>query len=955
MIVAALASVIMLTGLLIVFGTYYSASVPLPTSLALPQATRITYSNGVVMAQIGSVTRFQVNSDQISDKVKKAVVATEDATFYTNSGIDFKGILRAIVNNVTGGSTQGASTITQQYARQAMALTQDASYSRKLKEAAIAIKMTRDWPKDQILTAYLNTVPFGRGAYGIEAASQAYFHKTNMALTWNEAMVLVDLIKDPNGGEYDPYHPCANSKGMCPNDTAEARFEYTRGQMVKLGYITTAQAASPDFTYPQTAVSPKLLADGQSLSSPVGFIVRQVMSELILSKDRKTGQPWVLPGTNTPAFSELALENGGYTITTTINKQAEDAAIGAADFKKTTSPGYHTVPQGTDGELVSIAPQTGRVIAYYGGDDGTGLDYAGISLNLNLNLDPNAPASPASSAVGDDAIKALGLAGAHRDPGSSMKTITMAAALSAGYGLDSYWNGPPKLPRPGESLLTNSLADSCPNQPDACTMAEGLKRSTNTMYYGIAKKVGVGNVIQMAQRLGINHIWDTSNKRYDLTATNGIDVEHQGQFGPDLGFGQVGTDLYDLAHAISTIANNGKVTTAHFVRNVVIPNQPNFHFQEPLTSTQVQDFQVEKAHDEQWAMSQIMTRSDEVSSPWAIHTGHTNLLEGGRPSAGKTGTWELSPSDSRDNSVSAFSGYTAPGDGQLSTSVWVGSTGKVTQPLIILDAKTGKPILSGGRTQILSGSRMAAPIWTQYMDAALKVSVETGQGTNLKFSAAPIMQFAGRDNTGDKPGDGVSPSPSAPPSGPATTLPGGPTTLPIPQNLQANVTGDNSIQLNWDALPGLHYRVYRGSLALGQQNPGFTDNGLDPGTLYVYTVTAYDDLGDTSPVAQTQATTTGQSPPQQAPLSPPGNIAADNSQAGQITVTWQPAQGANGYEIYVQRGNGQLVDDKTVNGGNTTTLTFQSTAGLHYSIRIRSNGPSNQQSAWSNWTNVNGM
>ncbi len=937
-ILAGFASLIMLTGLIVVLGTYYSASAPLPSDLALPQATRILYSNGQLMAQIGSVTRFELADAAIPNFIKQAVVATEDETFYSNSGIDLKGILRAFVNNVSGGSTQGASTITQQYARQAEDLSQDSGYTRKIKEAAIAIKLTRSWGKPKILAAYLNTVPFGRGAYGIQAAALAYFKKDVTHLSIPEAMVLVDQIKDPNGGEYDPYQLCQGSKtAICPTDAAKIRFKYTGDQMVKLGYITAAQEASPEFAYPIDAVPNANTSNtgNQYLNTPVGFIVRQVMSELILAKSPLTNQPYMLLD-NTPAFSEIALENGGYTITTTINQAAEAAAINAADFAKPTSPGYKTVPAGTDGELVSIDPPTGRVVAYYGGAVGTGLDYAGISLNLNLNLDENTPPTPASSAVGPAAIAAMGLAGAHRDPGSSMKTITMATALSQGYGLDSYWLGPPKLARPGESYLTNSLDDSCPNQPDACTMAEGLKRSTNTMYYGIAKQVGVGNVINMAQELGVQHIWDTSNKRYDLVAGNGVQVEREGKFGPDLGFGQLGIDLLDLAHAVSTIANNGMVETAHFVSNVQIPGQAAL-YREPLIGKQLTDFGVEKAHDEQWAMEQIMTRPDEVTSPWAIHTHYTNLLEGGRPSAGKTGTWELSEIDQRDNSVSAFSGYTAPGLGQLSTSVWVGSIGKITQPLIILDAKTGKPIPGGGhKTQILSGSRMAAPIWTQYMDAALKVDVKTSAaGKPLTWGAAKIEQFNGRDNTGDKAGNGASPSPSAPASGPVTTGPGGPLALNPPQNFMANAASDTSVQLNWDAVPGLHYRVFRDSTALGAQNPGYIDNGLQPGTFYTYTVSAYDDIGDSSNPAQAQVTTTG-TPPSPAPQSP-GNLKADNSTPGKLEISWDPSNGATSYQITISHGFQTDVNNVTVNGANYEFA--GSINGTHYTIQVVAVGP----------------
>ena len=208
-ILAAFATLIMLTGVRVIGVTYYAASIPTPDSIQLNQSTVIEYSNGKPMAQIGNYSRTIVPLSTVPKPVQNAVVATEDSTFYSNSGVDVKGIARALVNNVTGGSQQGASTITQQYARTVVAgVGQSDTYSRKVKEAVIAVKLTQHYSKDYILGAYLNSVPFGRGAYGIQAAAQAYFNKDVEKLTQAEGMVLADLIKDPNGNLYDPACKC---------------------------------------------------------------------------------------------------------------------------------------------------------------------------------------------------------------------------------------------------------------------------------------------------------------------------------------------------------------------------------------------------------------------------------------------------------------------------------------------------------------------------------------------------------------------------------------------------------------------------------------------------------------------------------------------------------------------------------------------------------------------------
>src|SRR5262249_21682327 len=159
------------------------------------------------------VTRYNLTYDQINDAVKQSVVASEDKTYWTNSGVDFASVVRAAWNNVTGGEQQGGSTITQQYARLAFDL-RGATYSRKVREAILAWKLDQDLSKETILEYYLNAVPFGRNTYGIEAAAQAFFGKTAnrnapaaQQLTKADAMVLVSMIKQPEPVRGDPSHP----------------------------------------------------------------------------------------------------------------------------------------------------------------------------------------------------------------------------------------------------------------------------------------------------------------------------------------------------------------------------------------------------------------------------------------------------------------------------------------------------------------------------------------------------------------------------------------------------------------------------------------------------------------------------------------------------------------------------------------------------------------------------
>ena len=155
-------------------GLVLATPVPAPNELATSQATIVYWNDGTTeLGRLGDSTRRSVTLDDIPESTQKAVLAAEDRTFYEHGGISPLGIGRAVLNNLTGGSTQGGSTITQQYAKNAF-LTQERAISRKVKEAVLAFKLETVVSKDKILEDYLNTIYFGRGAYGIDAAAREY-------------------------------------------------------------------------------------------------------------------------------------------------------------------------------------------------------------------------------------------------------------------------------------------------------------------------------------------------------------------------------------------------------------------------------------------------------------------------------------------------------------------------------------------------------------------------------------------------------------------------------------------------------------------------------------------------------------------------------------------------------------------------------------------------------------
>ncbi len=206
-----------ITGVLVLFflgfigllgAVYAAARIPLPDDNERAQATIIEYSDGSRLGQLAKENRVDIPLKDVPPHVRDAVLAAEDRKFYEHSGISLTGIARAAYRDIRGGGArQGGSTITQQYARNAF-LSKERTFARKFREAIIAVKLERKHSKDQILEWYLNTIYFGRGASGIEAASRTYFGVPARRLTTEQGAVLAALIRAPESGD-----PAVNALG----------------------------------------------------------------------------------------------------------------------------------------------------------------------------------------------------------------------------------------------------------------------------------------------------------------------------------------------------------------------------------------------------------------------------------------------------------------------------------------------------------------------------------------------------------------------------------------------------------------------------------------------------------------------------------------------------------------------------------------------------------------------
>lgn len=309
---------------------YAMIKVPEPSEFAQAQTTTVYYADGTtVMGEFAEVDRTIIDTSELPAYVGNAVVASEDRSFYSNNGIDPKGIVRAFVNNMRGGALQGASTLTQQYIKNYYVDT-TSSYSGKFKQAIMAIKIDREMSKQEILDSYLNTVYFGRGAYGIEAASQAFYGHSASELTVSESALLAGILPSPSN--WDP---------ALDQDKATERWQRVLDYMLEDGYITQEDYDAAEF--PETVAT----QTEETYGGSTGYLLQMVRDEL----------------ESDAGMDGEDIDTGGYKIVTTIDKTDQDAAVAAVEnLPEGASPNLRVA-------LVSIDSSTGGILALYGGED----------------------------------------------------------------------------------------------------------------------------------------------------------------------------------------------------------------------------------------------------------------------------------------------------------------------------------------------------------------------------------------------------------------------------------------------------------------------------------------------------------------------------------------------------------------------------------------------------------
>jgi membrane peptidoglycan carboxypeptidase len=567
---------------------YTLSNVPRPADLPVPQAALVQYSDGSTLTQLGT-NRIPVPLSKVPQQVRWAVLAAEDRKFYSEPGVSIKGTLRAALHDIVGGDVQGGSGITQQYAKNAY-LNDSRTLSRKLRELAIAVKLSRQYSKNQILEWYLNTVYFGRGTYGIEAASEAYFGVGVEKLNTAQGALLAGLLRSP--GYYDP----AANPGP-----ARERWRYVMDGLVTTHHLTAEQEATTAF--------PKTRPDhSDSTSDPNGLIGAAVTREL-----ERLG------------IDEATINTKGLRIRTTIGRAAQADAINAIHQ---TFANLTPKQRNMKNALVAVDPQSGAIVAYYGGPNGKNyagrqdyFDYAGQGW---------------------------------RPPGSSFKPFTLAAALGQNlrgtkpaYAINSIVDGSQTRVIDG-TTISNDPSDA--QYAGHVTLAFAMKVSLNTAFDGLASDIGPASVAETAWAAGIPK---TRDGKRTLTSPDG-----KTHFG--IGIGDYPVRPLDQAVGFATLADGGVTHQGYLVQEVA-DAEGHVLYKHKDAGTRAFDPRV----------------ANDVTLTLKPVPGFSGVALDGRESAAKTGTEGIQsgPNAGR-NSDAWMVGYTP----QVSAAVWVGS-GDSTQAI----------------------------------------------------------------------------------------------------------------------------------------------------------------------------------------------------------------------------------------------------------------------------------
>lgn len=489
-----------------VFGMMMAVASDLPQLENRAQYERaensIVYSDGrqpeLIARLTGNENRILLEEGDISPNIQNAVIAVEDRRFYEHEGVDYRGIARAFVQDVLARrAAQGGSTITQQFVKGALEAQAERTVFQKLRESALAYHLEREWPKQKILTQYLNSVYFGNGAYGVEAAVRTYFGDSASEAVDPEAGI--DPVADDDGGLHSASDTPA-AANVSPHEAA-----------LLAGMIASPSLYDPIRNPRRAAERRNLVLQRmleQDMITPADYedAIRQALPS---SSDVQPPQPHSTEPYFTTWLTQQLVERygpgavfgGGLRVTSTLDAELQEAAEQAIVGRIGS--------WGPSAALVAIENRTGEVKAMVGGED-----FEERPFNLATN--------------------------GHRQPGSAFKPFILVRALMDGVDPNATWASQPKeFPVPGsedERFVVNNYEDS---YLGAASLWSATSMSDNSVFAELGIDVGTERVARLAHRMGI---------RTPISTNPAM----------TLGGLRVGVTPLEMAYAYSTIANRGE-------------------------------------------------------------------------------------------------------------------------------------------------------------------------------------------------------------------------------------------------------------------------------------------------------------------------------------------------------------------------------------------------------------
>ncbi|MFF8676813.1 transglycosylase domain-containing protein [Streptomyces sp. NPDC015237] len=471
------------------------------------QSNVYKYSDGSVMARTGERNREIVDLAKVPKDVQRSFVAAENKTFYEDAGVDLKGTTRGVLNTLSGKGAQGGSTITQQYVKNYY-LSQEQTVSRKLKELVISLKLDREKSKDYILAGYMNTSYYGRGAYGIQAAAQAYYRVDAEDLTVEQGAYLSALLQAPN--QYDWAIASETGKKL-----AQDRWNYVLDNMVEQKWLGASERQGMKFPVPK---EPKAAA---GMEGQTGYLVDAANYTL---KKQLVAQGAAEDMEQAKALVDL----GGYTVTLNIDKKKQAALEKSVKAKLTgkLDPKKRDVDADVQAGAASVDPKTGGVLAMYGG-----VDYVKHYTN-NATRDDYQPAST---------FKPVILAAAVDQDAETQDGVPITA--------NTLYDGTSRRPvMDGDQ----KVGFAPPNEDDVdygdIDVQEAMNKSVNSVFAQMGIDVSMTEVMKVAAELG-------------------MDTEGE-QAVPAQTLGSMGASPLEMAGVYATLDNHGKKVTPQIVKSV---------------------------------------------------------------------------------------------------------------------------------------------------------------------------------------------------------------------------------------------------------------------------------------------------------------------------------------------------------------------------------------------------